>query len=143
MLGRVNSFNWQSFYDRFGGGVFLEALKDRMRKEYDYILIDSRTGVSDIAGICTVQLPDVLAIFFTPSIQSIQGAVAVAESVDKQWSASGSGLGPKRSILPILAHAEHAELDKLERARKYARETLRSASSDHEVQDTAGLLEEC
>src|SRR4051794_3795690 len=28
---RVNSFDWQNFYDRFGGGVFLEAAKARMR----------------------------------------------------------------------------------------------------------------
>src|SRR5829696_7615454 len=41
----VNSFNWQNFYDRLGGGVFLESVKERMRKEYDYVLIDSRTGV--------------------------------------------------------------------------------------------------
>ncbi len=33
-----------------------------MRKEYDYILVDSRTGVSDTAGICTVQMPDTLVV---------------------------------------------------------------------------------
>src|SRR5262249_11662672 len=44
---RVNSFDWQAFYDRLGGGVFLEAVRRKMRQEYDYVLIDSRTGVSD------------------------------------------------------------------------------------------------
>src|SRR5262245_34227971 len=39
---RVNSFNWQNFYDRLGGGRFMEAAKERMKAEYDYILIDSR-----------------------------------------------------------------------------------------------------
>src|SRR5688572_17697714 len=34
---KVNSFNWQNFYDRFGGGVFFEATKEKIRSEYDYI----------------------------------------------------------------------------------------------------------
>src|SRR5262249_44733638 len=52
---RMNAFNWQNFYDRLGGGGFIEALKSRMKEEYDYVLIDSRTGVSDTSGVCTVQ----------------------------------------------------------------------------------------
>ena len=56
----VSTFNWQNFYDRLGGGGFFEALKARARAQYDYILIDSRTGVSDTAGICAVQMPETL-----------------------------------------------------------------------------------
>ena len=40
------------------------------------MLIDSRTGLSDIADICTVHLPDVLVDCFTLSDQSIDGAAA-------------------------------------------------------------------
>ncbi|HEX2224177.1 MAG TPA: AAA family ATPase, partial [Thermoanaerobaculia bacterium] len=71
---RVNTFDWRGFYDRHGGGVFLEAVRDRMREEYDYILLDSRPGVSDTAGICTVQMPDDLVVCFTLNNQSIEGA---------------------------------------------------------------------
>jgi len=118
---RVNSFNWQNFYERFGGGVFLEAVKETMREEYDYILVDSRTGVSDTSGICTVQMPDILAVFFTANNQSIEGAVAVAESVEKQWEKDKKQSGHKRLIFPILARTERAELDKLNLARDYAK----------------------
>ncbi len=31
---RVNSFDWQAFYNRLGGGVFLDAARARMRQEY-------------------------------------------------------------------------------------------------------------
>src|SRR4051812_15798854 len=55
----VSQFDWNNFYDRLGGGGFLEALKRDMRARYDYVLVDSRTGLSDTAGICTVQLPDI------------------------------------------------------------------------------------
>ncbi|MGZ5131575.1 MAG: KGGVGR-motif variant AAA ATPase [Caldimonas sp.] len=77
---KVSSFNWQNFYDRLGGGAFLEAVKEKARAEYDYVLIDSRTGVSDTAGICTAQLPDTLVVCFTYNNQSIKGAAAVARS---------------------------------------------------------------
>jgi hypothetical protein len=56
------SFDWTTFYERFGGGAFLNILKEKMKSEYDYVLIDSRTGINDIAGICTVQMPDDLVI---------------------------------------------------------------------------------
>ena len=70
----VSSFNWQNFYDRLGGGGFFEAVKARARANYDYVLIDSRTGVSDTAGICSVQMPDTLVVCFTYNNQSIKGA---------------------------------------------------------------------
>jgi MinD-like ATPase involved in chromosome partitioning or flagellar assembly len=76
----VSSFNWQNFYDRLGGGGFFEAVKQRARAQYDYVLIDSRTGVSDTAGICSVQMPDTLVVCFTYNNQSIKGAAATARS---------------------------------------------------------------
>jgi tetratricopeptide (TPR) repeat protein len=76
----VSSFNWQNFYDRLGGGGFFEAVRDRARSLYDYVLIDSRTGVSDTAGICSVQMPDTLVVCFTYNNQSMKGAAAVARS---------------------------------------------------------------
>jgi hypothetical protein len=70
---RVGAFDWTNFYDRLGGGAFLEAVRTSMRAEYDYVLIDSRTGLSDTSGICTVQLPDMLVIGFTFNTQSVSG----------------------------------------------------------------------
>jgi hypothetical protein len=77
---RVNSFNWQHFYERLGGGILLELVKQKLRKIYDFILIDSRTGVSDTSGICTVQMPDDLVVCFTLNRQSIYGAAAAGRS---------------------------------------------------------------
>ena len=79
----VNSFNWQHFYERLDGGLFFEAAKQTM-SDYDYVLIDSRTGVSDTSGICTVQMPSTLVVCFTLNIQSLEGAAAVAHSADSQ-----------------------------------------------------------
>jgi tetratricopeptide (TPR) repeat protein/cellulose biosynthesis protein BcsQ len=116
---RVNAFNWQNFYDRLGGGLFLEAVKDRMRREYDYVLIDSRTGVSDTSGVCTVQMPDTLVVCFTFNNQSIDGAAAVALAAAKQRAAADA-LPIK--IFPVPTRVERAEKDRVELARLVARE---------------------
>lgn len=81
---RVNTFDWDNFYERLGGGKLLHATRDALRQDYDYILIDSRTGVSDTSGICTVQMPDLLVMCFTLNHQSVRGAAAVAASVQLQ-----------------------------------------------------------
>jgi Mrp family chromosome partitioning ATPase/tetratricopeptide (TPR) repeat protein len=122
---RVNSFNWQNFYERLGGGVFLEAVKEKMRGQYDYILIDSRTGVSDTSGICTVQMPDTLAVFYTANTQSIDGAAAVAASVHEQWifqRTDQPNTEPReRRMFPVMTRVELGEKDKVDLARTYAR----------------------
>ncbi|HEX9940346.1 MAG TPA: tetratricopeptide repeat protein [Longimicrobium sp.] len=112
---RVNSFDWQGFYDRLGGGAFLEAVKEGLREKYDYILIDSRTGVSDTAGICTVQMPDVLVVCFTLNNQSIDGALAVAESVFMQRK------GDIR-VLPVPTRVEINERDRRTSRMAYAQD---------------------
>src|SRR5688572_25125426 len=72
------SLNWDDFYSKLGGGEFFDALRADMKRHYDYTLIDSRTGLSDIADVCTIHLPDVLVVCFTLSEQGLDGAAQVA-----------------------------------------------------------------
>ena len=46
----VCSLDWDNFYDRLGGGRFFRAMREDMKKNYDYVLIDSRTGLSRRGG---------------------------------------------------------------------------------------------
>jgi MinD-like ATPase involved in chromosome partitioning or flagellar assembly len=119
---RVNSFNWQFFYDKLNGGALLEMAKEKMRAEYDYILIDSRTGVSDTSGICTVQMPDILVVCFTLNNQSIAGAAAVANAVNEQRLK----LGKPIKIYPVPMRVETAEQKKRVARTAYAKEKFRS-----------------
>ena len=73
LLGGGDRVDWDNFYERLGGGQFFDALRADMKAHYDYTLIDSRTGLSDIADICTVHLPDILVDCFTLNDQSIDG----------------------------------------------------------------------
>ena len=52
-------------------------MRDDMKRRSDYVLIDSRTGLSDVADVCSIELPDVLTVCFTLSDQSIEGATNV------------------------------------------------------------------
>jgi MinD-like ATPase involved in chromosome partitioning or flagellar assembly len=115
---RVNSFDWGNFYERLGGWALIEEAKRLMREEYEFVLVDSRTGVSDSAGICTVQLPDDLVVCYTLNTQSIEGASAVAANVfEKRRRRPDLPL----RIFPVAMRVEKAESNKRELRRDYAR----------------------
>jgi len=116
---RVNSFDWQNFYERLGGGVLLEAVNQNLRGVYDFILIDSRTGVSDTSGICIIQMPDELVICYTLNRQSIYGASSSARSAFRMRH---TGLGkPTLKIWPLPTRIEKAEKEHLQFASTVAR----------------------
>ncbi|RFU84699.1 TIR domain-containing protein [Streptomyces triticagri] len=111
----VSSFEWDNFYERLGGGLFLDALREDMQASYDYVLIDSRTGLSDSADICTIQMPDVLVDCFTLSDQSLDGAAAVALSVEDGYRKR------KIRVLPVPMRIDEGEKEKVDAGRALAR----------------------
>jgi hypothetical protein len=79
---RVCTFHWSTFYASEEGREFLEVLRTRLQDSpYDYVLIDSRTGWSDGADICTLALPDMVVIGLTMHLQAIRGAEQVAQRI--------------------------------------------------------------
>lgn len=101
---RLRRLNWKTLY-RSGLGGALERMFDELRDEFDYVLIDARTGVTDFSGIIAAQLPDVLAFLFTANEQSLEGSVEVARRAAK----ARNGLALDRSrllLLPIPARFE-------------------------------------
>jgi cellulose biosynthesis protein BcsQ len=121
---RVNSFNWENFYSRLGGGILLEEVRKRLKRDYDYILLDSRTGVSDTSGICTVQMPDQLVVCFTCNNQSITGSAAVVESILEQREGAGRKGEELLQVFPVLMRVDLAEKDKLDASRSFCRKTF-------------------
>jgi CO dehydrogenase nickel-insertion accessory protein CooC1 len=111
----VCSLDWDNFYDRLGGGRFFRAMREDMKQKYDYVLIDSRTGLSDVADICTIELPDVLTVCFTLSDQSIEGAADVARQI------SGRYRDRNIRVLPVPMRIEDGEKEKLDVGRSLAR----------------------
>jgi len=75
---RLQALDWEALYRERHFGEWLEELRTAWKEEYDFILIDSRTGITDLGGICTIQLPDILVLLFTASQQSLDGVLDVA-----------------------------------------------------------------
>lgn len=104
---KISQLNWDDFYQK-EGGFLIEQLRNQWKEKYDYILIDSRTGITDIGGICTIQLPDVLVLLFTATEQSFGGAVEVAHKAKKaRWNLPFDRLG--LICLPIPSRFDSSE----------------------------------
>jgi Mrp family chromosome partitioning ATPase len=108
--------DWDNFYARLGGGQLFDAMRADMKANYDYTLIDSRTGLSDIADICTAHFPDILVDCFTLSDQSIEGAALVAQKIDDHARSRNI------RILPVPMRIDDGEKEKLDAGRMLARQ---------------------
>ncbi|MGC2774699.1 MAG: TIR domain-containing protein [Bradyrhizobium sp.] len=95
----LESFDWGKFFAH-GGGEMFEQLRSRWRSEYDIVLIDSRTGLSDTGGICTIQLPDVVVAMFTANHQSLYGVRDVMRLAQRARQSLAYDRMPL-SILPL------------------------------------------
>jgi tetratricopeptide (TPR) repeat protein/MinD-like ATPase involved in chromosome partitioning or flagellar assembly len=75
--------NWKDFYGRHEGFFFVENLKAAIQVLYkpDYLLVDSRTGLTDISGICTLQLPDLVVLLFGLNDQNLIGTSQIYRSI--------------------------------------------------------------
>jgi MinD-like ATPase involved in chromosome partitioning or flagellar assembly/WD40 repeat protein len=103
---RLNTFNLVDFYERLNGRTLLAHARTQFCAAYDYVLIDSRTGVSDTSGICTVEMPDALVVCFTLNDQSINGASGVAQSVLTQRKALEKDEADGFRIYPVPMRVE-------------------------------------
>jgi MinD-like ATPase involved in chromosome partitioning or flagellar assembly len=111
----VASLDWERFYEHLGGGELFNAFRADMKANYDYALIDSRTGLSDVADICTLHLPDVIVDCFTLNNQGLEGALTVAGGVAKFTNR------PIR-LLAVPMRVDEAEKNKADAGRAAARE---------------------
>jgi cellulose biosynthesis protein BcsQ len=109
------SLDWDHFYHRLQGGEFFRAMREDMRESYDYVLIDSRTGLSDIADICTIELPDTLVVCYTLNDQSMDGGASIARQINSRYR------DRRIRILPVAMRIENAEKEKLDAGRALAR----------------------
>ncbi|GIF13867.1 FxSxx-COOH system tetratricopeptide repeat protein [Actinoplanes teichomyceticus] len=111
----LNGLNWEDFYNRLGGAHFFDALREDMKSRYDYTLLDSRTGLSDVADICTIHLPDVIVDCFTLSEQGIDGGASVAAQIRTYEDER------LRRILPVPMRVDNGEQSKADAGRTLAR----------------------
>jgi len=84
---KLASINWHSlFYEEGSEGVlFFLELKERIVKEFapDFLLVDSRTGVTEMGGLCTSLLPDEVVFLIVNNQENIEGARQILRSIQK------------------------------------------------------------
>ena len=101
---RLHKLNWDSLFAR-GLGNLIEQWRSAWIKDFHYVLIDSRTGISDIGNICTILLPDVLVLVFTTSDQSVDGIADVMRRARAAQSLLPLSRG-RLSAVPLLSRDE-------------------------------------
>ena len=93
---QLSNIHWQTLYAEHDGYLMIEDLKAQWEESFspDYVFVDSRTGHTDVEGICTRQLPDAVVLLFFPNEQNLAGLREVVEDIRSDRSRVGK--------LPIL-----------------------------------------
>lgn len=100
-VARMQNIEWDELYQEHGFGEFLETLRSDWAAYYDFVLVDSRTGITDSGGICTIHLPDNLVLLTTSNKQSLEGVFDVATRAQARRGALPFDRS-KLLVLPVL-----------------------------------------
>lgn len=119
----VHSFDWSDLYERWNGAQLVEYVRSQLKRLADIVLIDSRTGLTDIGGICTMHLPDVVVLVFGFNNQNIEGVARVARELcgDNRFLKL---LGRRPELLLLPSRKETSEIEKLRKWELRAAEVL-------------------
>ena len=85
---------------------------------YDFILIDSRTGVTEIGGLCIGPLSDNLVVLTALNDQNVNGTKQFLNEVGVLGNASGGRLDPKPTLIvasPVPAGEVNTKKERLKR----------------------------
>ena len=72
---RLAAMHWDDLFNMCP--ALFRCFADNLARHFRYVLVDSRTGRTDTAGICTTLLPRKLVVVFTPNRQSLEGVQAL------------------------------------------------------------------
>ena len=101
----ISSFDWLELYRRTP--YLLRAFADRLASDYSFVVIDSRTGLTDTSGICAMLMPEVLVAVFTPNRQSLFGVIDLLREA-ASYRAKSDDLRPLM-IYPLPSRIEASE----------------------------------
>lgn len=128
----VRAFSWEDFYLNFDGEDFFNAFYEKILKRADIVLIDSRTGVAEMSGVCTYQLADVVVMFVAPNNQNIDGTKKIASSlVGRDDLIRKRYKQRKLSVIFVPSRVDSSEKEKVDDlARRFREVASRLASPD-------------
>ena len=131
----LNDIDWQELYEHQSGYLMFEDMRRQWQQYqgpgFDYVLIDSRTGHTDVGGICTRQLPNAVVVMFVPNNQNIDGLVPIVRSIEQEKGRGG------RDIELLFCASNVPDLDD---ERDILSELLKSAEQKLGYSKLAGMI---
>jgi MinD-like ATPase involved in chromosome partitioning or flagellar assembly len=105
---QLNALNWRALYQDEEGFLLFEDTRLQWEAELhpDYVLIDARTGHTDIEGICTRQLADAVVLVFHPNEQNLVGLREVCRDIRAERT---SGLKKEITLHFVAANVPDLE----------------------------------
>ena len=109
----VQSFDWLDFYQRYHGKEYLEWFRKTIDTPgvCDVVLIDSRTGVTEMGGVCTRELADVVVAFCAPNLGNLTGTVTIASSFQRDRLLEARSFRPIQTLI-VPTRIENTELER-------------------------------
>lgn len=101
---KLDQLDWGALLSEKGEGVaFFEEFKARIEKEFepDFVIVDSRTGICEISGLCTQQLADEVVVLSSLSAESIKMTGRIAQQI--QESEIAKQLGKSISVKVVVS----------------------------------------
>jgi len=82
---RLHSINWTDLYQQNLAQPLIANWKLAVERIFspDYVFIDSRTGLTDVGGVCTLNFPDIDVLFFALNEQNIAGTAGVLRTISE------------------------------------------------------------
>lgn len=97
-LNQLGHWDWDNFYAEEAGSAFFDALKNQIKSEnFDEVIIDSRTGFSDVFYTTTLLLADTVVCVSGLNRQNIEGTRQAINALIKPQNTKV--YGDKRIIL--------------------------------------------
>jgi len=110
--------NWSDLYDSGLGQLMIAEWKAAIASEYhpDYVFVDSRTGLTDAGGVCTLHLPDLVITLFALNRQNIDGVSSVIKAVEEAATERRPQLLTVATPIPATTIDDRAVLEALNNA---------------------------
>ena len=79
---RFGQLRFDALWQRqHGSALFLDMKNQLEELGYEFMLVDSRTGLCDTSELCTLTLPDQVVVVFAPNRQNLAGTRLVIERI--------------------------------------------------------------
>ena len=107
----VQNFDWTGFYADFDGEVYFDWLRRSLQTDTDVVLVDSRTGVTEMGGVCTRHLADAVVCLCAPNRQNLHGLVDMIHSF--QRAALTEARGSALDVVVVPTRVDNSEVSLL------------------------------